>query len=138
MKTVSYNSLLIYSLASFLLVISTSVLRAQGVVISEDVDDTPDPSAILDVKSTEQGILIPRMTKIQRDQIQTSVGLLIYQTDDSPGFYFFNGSNWEELKGSGTGGVTQEIDPQVGEINNNAVPKWNGSQLVSSAMFENQ
>ena len=42
---------------------------------------TPDPSAILDVSSTTQGALMPRMTTIQRDAITTpATGLLIFNT----------------------------------------------------------
>lgn len=65
---------------------------------------TPDVSAALEVKSTTQGMLIPRMTKAQRNVINMvagvstpAVGLLIYQTDDTPGFYFYTGSSWTTL-----------------------------------------
>lgn len=67
---------------------------------------TPDASAALDVESTTQGMLIPRMTKVQRDAINMvsgvstpAAGLLIYQTDDTPGFYFYNGTTWAALNG---------------------------------------
>ncbi len=40
-------------------------------------------------------MLIPRMTKTQRDAIITPVeGLLIYQTNSTAGFYYYNGSGW--------------------------------------------
>lgn len=54
---------------------------------------SPSSSALLEVKSTNSGILIPRMTLAQRDLIPTSTavnGLLIYQTNNSPGFYYYN------------------------------------------------
>jgi len=54
-------------------------------------------SSALDVKSTDKGILIPRMSKADRDAITVSSeqnGLLIYQTDNTPGFYFYDGSAW--------------------------------------------
>jgi hypothetical protein len=63
---------------------------------------TPDASAALDVQSTTQGMLVPRMTKAQRDLIALpgtpATGLLIYQTDNTPGFYFYNGT-WTSLNG---------------------------------------
>ena len=31
--------------------------------------ETPDPSAALEINSTEKGLLIPRMTMIQKDSI---------------------------------------------------------------------
>jgi hypothetical protein len=73
---------------------------------------TPNASAMLDIESTEGGLLIPRMTKSQREAIapadastftanpeKSTKGLLVYQIDDTEGFYYFNGSTWEALGG---------------------------------------
>ena len=58
--------------------------------------ETPDPSAALDITSTTGGLLVPRMTKDERGFIDTpATGLMIYQTDGTPGFYYFNGTSWE-------------------------------------------
>jgi uncharacterized protein (TIGR02145 family) len=55
----------------------------------------PDSSAMLDVQSTSKGVLIPRMTKAQRAAIASpAIGLLVFQTDATPGFYFYSGSAW--------------------------------------------
>jgi hypothetical protein len=51
---------------------------------------TPNASAKLEIASTDKGLLIPRMTKTQREAISLSAaanGLLVYQTDDLAGFY---------------------------------------------------
>ena len=51
---------------------------------------TPNASAKFEVASTDKGLLIPRMTKAQREAITLSGaanGLLVYQTDDLAGFY---------------------------------------------------
>lgn len=62
---------------------------------------TPDGSAQLDVESTEKGILIPRLTAIQRVSIPSpAAGLLVYQNDAPIGFYFYNGSAWTRLASS--------------------------------------
>ncbi|MEO5647011.1 MAG: hypothetical protein ABIQ56_01545 [Chitinophagaceae bacterium] len=56
---------------------------------------TPSNEAILDIQSSSKGVLIPRMTRAQRDAIGTtgvSNGLLIYQNNESPGFYYNAGS----------------------------------------------
>jgi hypothetical protein len=54
-----------------------------------------DTSAMLDISSTAKGLLIPRMSAGQRTAIATpATGLLVYQTDGDPGFYYYNGSNW--------------------------------------------
>ena len=66
----------------------SSLLNAQvGINTS---GSSPDQSSILDVSGTK-GILIPRMTLVQRNAISSPAnGLLIYQTDNNPGFYFYN------------------------------------------------
>ncbi|HEV7380938.1 MAG TPA: hypothetical protein VGN64_14155, partial [Dyadobacter sp.] len=62
--------------------------------------DNPDASAVLDVTSTQKGLLIPRMTLEQRGLIATPAkGLLIFQIDGTQGFYFYNGTTWTTLKG---------------------------------------
>jgi hypothetical protein len=51
---------------------------------------TPNASAKLEIAATDKGILIPRMTKTQRESITLATsanGLLVYQTDDVFGFY---------------------------------------------------
>ena len=56
---------------------------------------TPDASSLLDVTSTTKGVLVPRMTKTQRDAIASpATGLLIYQTNTTPGFYYYDGTKW--------------------------------------------
>ncbi len=59
---------------------------------------TPNASAVLDVSSTSQGFLPPRMTAAQRSAIFFPAnGLLVYQTDYPSGFYYFNGGIWTML-----------------------------------------
>ncbi|MCU0375266.1 MAG: tail fiber domain-containing protein [Chitinophagaceae bacterium] len=54
---------------------------------------TPQASAMLDVSSTSKGLLIPRMTENQKNQIASpATGLLIWQTDGTPGFYYNGGT----------------------------------------------
>ena len=56
---------------------------------------TPNSSSLLEIKSTTKGLLIPRMTQTQRNAIASPAkGLLIYQTDNDPGFYYYDGSAW--------------------------------------------
>ena len=57
----------------------------------------PDPSAALEISSTEKGLLIPRMTKAQRDAISSpATGLMIYQTDSDEGFYYYK-NGWVSI-----------------------------------------
>jgi hypothetical protein len=51
---------------------------------------TPNAASKFEVASTDKGLLIPRMTKAQREAITLSSaanGLMVYQTDDLAGFY---------------------------------------------------
>jgi len=78
------------------LLITINNLNAQ-VGINTD-GSQPDHSAMLDIKSTDKGILIPRMTQAQRDAIALpATGLMVYVTDDHS-FYYFNGSSWVSVK----------------------------------------
>jgi hypothetical protein len=86
-KTSIYLSVLVFSLFT-----STSMAQV-GIGTN-----TPAPSAQLDVTSTEKGFLPPRMTSAQRDLIATpATGLLIFQTDNTAGYYFYNGTAWVGL-----------------------------------------
>ncbi len=64
---------------------------------------TPNASALLEIKSTTKGLLIPRMSKAKRDAIANPAkGLLIYQNDVPQGIYFYNGTKWKQV-GEGLG-----------------------------------
>jgi hypothetical protein len=59
---------------------------------------TPNTSAILDITSTTQGFLPPRMTMTERNAIATPAdGLMIYQTDNTPGIYARVSGAWTQL-----------------------------------------
>jgi microcystin-dependent protein len=85
--------------------ISVIVLKAQNGVGINETGSSPDASSILDLASTKAGILIPRMTLAQRNANigSPATGLLIYQTDSSPGFYYYNGSTWVRVSDAGNG-----------------------------------
>jgi trimeric autotransporter adhesin len=86
--------------------ILTVTMNAQ-VAINTD-NSAPDNSALLDVKSNTKGMLLPRMTQAQRDAIiNPATGLMIFQTDNTPGVYFNSGSTgspaWVMAGGGGSG-----------------------------------
>jgi hypothetical protein len=61
--------------------ISPGLCTFSQVAISTD-DSNADGSAMLDVKSTNKGVLIPRMTRAQLNAISTPAeGLMVYCTD---------------------------------------------------------
>jgi hypothetical protein len=60
---------------------------------------TPDESAVLDITSSTQGVLTPRMTTVQRLAISTTItskGLLVFDTDENA-FFFYDGASWVKL-----------------------------------------
>ncbi|NQY31107.1 MAG: hypothetical protein HRT69_16780 [Flavobacteriaceae bacterium] len=62
---------------------------------------TPDASAAIEISSTTAGMLIPRMTETQKNAIGSpATGLLIYQTNNTPDFYYYNGTIWTTFGGA--------------------------------------
>jgi hypothetical protein len=79
--------------ALFLLLLSSNTIHAQSMGIS-NVAITPDPSSILEMRTTDRGILIPRMTTVERDGIiSPATGLMLYNTNTNQ-YNFYNGSAW--------------------------------------------
>lgn len=70
------------------------------VAINTDGTD-PNTSAILDLKSTNSGLLLPRMNTLQLRNISNpAAGLLVFNTDSSD-FYGFNGNEWISIWNTG-------------------------------------
>ncbi len=62
-------------------------------------DADADPSAILELVSTNKGLLIPRLSSGEREGIVSpATGLLVYDTTLS-GFYYWTGSSWKAISG---------------------------------------
>lgn len=79
----------------FLVIAINTTTQAQNVGIGTT---TPNASAALEIKATDKGMLIPRLTAVQRQAIATPAnGLLVYDTD-SAAFSFYNGTNWLFVK----------------------------------------
>lgn len=72
---------------------------SQSLAINTD-GSAANSSAMLDVKSTVKGLLIPRMTTAQKTGITTpATGLQVYDTDLNL-LYFYNGASWTALGAS--------------------------------------
>jgi len=89
---------------SFLFVLSYNLLsQTNNVGIGTT---TPDSSAVLDLSSTTQGLLAPRMTYANRIGITNpKAGLIVYQNNTAsntlPGYYYYDGSNWNKFSYNG-------------------------------------
>jgi len=61
---------------------------------------TPDASAALQINNSSKGVLVSRMTQAQRIAIVSpATSLLVFQTDGTDGFYYYNGSAWVTFGG---------------------------------------
>ena len=101
---------------------------SQSLSINTD-GSTANASAMLDVKSTVKGLLIPRMTTAQRTAIATpATGLQVYDTDLNL-VYFYNGSTWAGLSAStnfwtlSAGNIYNNTGAKVGIGTNNPSAK---------------
>ncbi|MCS6837575.1 MAG: hypothetical protein NZ480_01895 [Bdellovibrionaceae bacterium] len=85
-------------------------MHGQNVGINTD-GSSPDASAILDLKASDRGLLIPRvsLTNVNNPSPVSppvATGLLVYNTNPSvtggsgTGFYYWNGSQWIRLDNS--------------------------------------
>lgn len=100
------RKLVLFTIAIFLF------LQSQGQNVGIGTN-TPDTSAIIEMLSTNKGILIPRITEAARLQIvDPAHGLLVFQTSTAnanslPGFYYFDGSNdsWNRIGASNQIGI---------------------------------
>jgi len=88
------------ALAATVFFLSTNILSAQGVAINNDGSQAA-ASAMLDVKATDKGMLVPRVTATSAVG-SPAQGLLVYQTGGAAGFYYYNGTAWVYLKNSAT------------------------------------
>ena len=101
---------------------------------------SPDASSVLDITATDAGLLVPRMTLTNRDNITApATGLMIYQTDNTPGFYFYDGSAWSAFGGDSSSVSYSYMVPIWAEENQtlaNNTYEWafgNGANTPSNA-----
>jgi hypothetical protein len=75
---------------------TNSLLQDNGTTVS--VGSPSSTSAILEIGSTSQGVLFPRMTQSQRLSISSPTpGLIVYQTDTPDGLYIYKVGGWTQI-----------------------------------------
>ena len=84
------------SIVVFVLALTSAF--AQSVAINED-GSSPNPNAILDLKSTKKGLLIPRLDSGARKVIPNTAGLLVYDVSYSSLWYNDGWRGWQQLTG---------------------------------------
>ena len=84
-------------IATILFSFQCSIIGYGQVGINSD-GSQPDASAMLDIKSTTQGVLIPRMTTTQRTTISSAAtGLMVYDTE-LKSLMIYDGTNWITIR----------------------------------------
>ncbi|HLN20025.1 MAG TPA: hypothetical protein VK213_02985, partial [Bacteroidales bacterium] len=91
LRITSWSGILVF-LGVLLIFSGGQKIQAQavkGVGISEDAAIIPDKSAVLELQSIERGLLVPRMTTIQRNNIfDAADGLIVFDTDTKSLWYY--------------------------------------------------
>jgi uncharacterized protein (TIGR02145 family) len=112
MKTTTLSSIILLALA--VLFVSTAFTQTGGISVNTDGSD-PHSSAILDLQSTQHGLLVPRMTTTQRDAIKTPAeGLLIYNTSTNKLDVYTGAEGWFSLNAISDGAATGSTAPGGG------------------------
>ncbi len=90
---------------------------------------SPDPSSVLDIDSSDKGILIPRVSIPDLSSIApitggSSEGLLVFNTNvtTGKGFLFWTGTAWQSISGGWKTSGNSETDDTcnfIGTVNDN-------------------
>ena len=111
------------------LLLGIAILSSSAQVAVSTDGSSADASAMLDVKSTTKGVLITRMSQTQRNAISSpATGLMVYQTDNTPGFYYYNGSEWIPIGG--------DTDLSAYALKNNVLGLDNTTSFTPDADYE--
>lgn len=129
-------------LAVALLLAIVASAQAQNVGINAD-GTSPDASAMLDIKSADKGLLIPRValtgTTSASPVVSPVASLLVYNTatagDVTPGYYFWNGTAWVALVNTST---LQGLINTTGDLNVNGTLGVSGNTTLSTMTTSGQ
>jgi len=95
-------------------------------ILIKNGSGTVNYSAMLDISSTQRGVLIPRMSATQRNAIAgPATGLMVFDNTTNS-FWFYGGSAWREIKSDAANAAFSAIIPSTTQ---NTAP---GSILVLS------
>jgi len=107
----------------FILLFNSSLLFSQ---VAINTDGTPpDPTAMLDVKSSTKGFLPPRMTAAEMNAIfSPATGLLVYNTTVNS-LYWFDGSAWKRINDPYTETDPVFVSHPASGITTGNITNWN-------------
>jgi hypothetical protein len=95
---------------TFSVIILSILLSGLHAIAQVGINSTgvaPDPSAMLDIKSSNKGLLLPRNTNPTTNIPNPATGLVAYNTTtNAPNYY--NGQAWQNMAGSNSGFNNEE------------------------------
>jgi microcystin-dependent protein len=92
----------------------------------------PDGSAIIDIVSSDKGLLVPRISSINRLAISSPRGSLIVFDTDEGKFYFYNGTQWLSLNEFERVAGSNEVALPVGNLSINGNVSAAGNTSIAS------
>ena len=111
---------------------------AQNLCITNNFD-LPDSSAMLDIRSTNKGLLVPRVQLQSTTDIATihspAISLLVYNTNVTMiggglGFWYWNGLRWISTMGSGLNPGGPGSNVGIGTLTPNSTLQIDGSLAI--------
>jgi trimeric autotransporter adhesin len=109
-----FNSIIMKALKNYVfplvLMLCFVEINAQNVAINTD-GSSPNANAMLDIKSSTMGVLVPRMTSVQKTSFGavltlSEAGMLVYDTDVDK-FFFWDGTIFKQM---GTAAILIDTD----------------------------
>ncbi len=125
----SFNKHILLKLLLALFTMLTSLIVNGQVGVN---NDAPDQFSVMDIQSSNMGVLIPRITTSQRFSITTDCapncpnGLMVFDTDKKAFFYYYN-NNWFLINPffapDATNGKTEDIYTNDAVVRNVGIRK---------------
>ncbi len=121
------------TLSSFLLTcLLLTGLATRAQVAINNSGAAANSSAMLDIVSTDKGLLIPRVADTT-SVLSPAVGLLIYRTNSPQGFFYYNGQKWQKIGIEATSSTVNYVDLTTNQtVNGNKI--WNGNATFNSGL----
>nr|MBK9651130.1 hypothetical protein [Bacteroidota bacterium] len=127
-QTKIFNMMIVMAFVTIFIFFINIASHAQSVGLN---NPNPHAKSLLDLTATDKGLLTPRMTQAQRIAMfvapdASAKGMLVYQTDNTQGFYFYDGAAWQAVSANAGWGVngnagTSATTNFIGTTDNNDV-----------------
>ncbi|MEM1321850.1 MAG: hypothetical protein AAGG75_16440 [Bacteroidota bacterium] len=118
-----------------LLMLSSSPAAFSQIAINRN-GIAPVSSAMLEITSPDKGLLIPRMTESNKENIANpATGLMIYQTDGKDGFHYYNGTGWIPIQGLPSSAIIYSETEDNEELSNAGYQLWGRDSMTIDSAF---